>query len=115
MPSFSRSGEFYGASSVTGPSSALVRIRFAPEHNDVPAVSVLVADKHHANPPISDVVQSVCDAIQFANDEFGTQLVPAEIEYQCDNDGRSRLIGRCAYLIVQRLAKLGDGDFVGVV
>jgi len=114
MPSFSRSGEFYGASLITGPSSALVRVRFAPNHDGPPVVTVLAADDRYGNPPDADVASNVAAAVQQANDKFGTSLIPAEIAYQCDNDGMCHLIRRCAYIIVRRIAEVGDGEFVGV-
>ncbi|QEG24835.1 hypothetical protein [Mariniblastus fucicola] len=114
MPSFSRSGEFYGASLITGPSSALVRVRFSPEHVGPPIVNVLAADARFGNPPDRDVASAVADAVQQANGDFDTRLIPAEIAYQCDNDGLCYLIRRCAYIIVRRIAEVGDDEFIGV-
>lgn len=114
MPSFSRSGEFYGASLITGPRSALVRVRFSPDHVGPPAVAVLAPDARFGNPPDADVASNVVAAVQQANDKFGTSLIPADIAYQCDNDGLCHLIRRCAYIIVRRIAEVGDDDFVGV-
>ncbi len=114
MPSFKRSGEFYEASLITGPSSALVRIRFSHDHDGLPAVTMLAPDARYCNPPDSDVASNVFDAVKQANNKFGTELVPAEIVYHCDNDGHCHLIRRCAYIIVQRLADVGDDRYDGV-
>ena len=114
MPSFTRSGEFFGVSLITGPCSALVRIRFCPDHSGPPTVNVLAPDERHGNPAVEDVASSVADAVQQANEKFGTSLIPAEITFQCDNDRRCHLIRRCAYVIVRRIAEVGDDDFVGV-
>ena len=115
MPSFTRSGEFYGASLITGPRSAVVRVRFCPDHSGPPTVNVLGIDERYGNPTNDDVASNVADAVRTANQKFSTSLLPAEIAYQCDNDGLCHLIRRCAYIIVQRIAEVGDDDFVGVV
>ena len=114
MPSFTRSGEFYGASLVTGPSSALVRVRFSADQVGPPVVTVLAPDGRYGNPSDDDVASNVVAAVQQANDRFGASLIPTEISYQCDNDGLCHLIRRCAYIIVRRIAEVGDDEFVGV-
>ena len=114
MPSFTRTGDFYGASLITGPRSALVRIRFSPDHVGLPPVTVLAPDARFGNPPERDVASSITESVQQANEKFGTKLIPAEIAYQCDNDRLCHLIRRCAYVIVRRIAAVGDDDFVGM-
>ncbi|MEL6107329.1 MAG: hypothetical protein AAFU85_14920 [Planctomycetota bacterium] len=115
MPSFSRSGEFYGASLITGPSSTLVRVRFCPDHSGPPSVTVLAPDCRYGNPADADVAASVAAAVMQANEKFGTALIPAEVAYQSDNDGMCHLIRRCAYTIVRRIAEVGEEGFPGFV
>ena len=100
MPSFSRHDDFFGASLITGPSSAQVRLRFADDHDGPPAVTVLAPDKHFGNPSDAEVAASVSSAVDQANARFGVLYRAAAIQYQSDNDAKCRLIERAAYLIV---------------
>ena len=113
MPSFSRHNNFFGASLITGPSSALVRLRFADDHDGPPAVMVIASDAHFGNPPDAKVAASVSSAVDRANARFGVSYRAAEIQYQSDNDAMCHLIGRAAYLIVARLVDVGVDNFVG--
>ena len=64
MPSFTRSGEFYGASLITGPSSALVRIRFSDDQTGPPTVTLLAPDDRFGNPSNTDVAANVAAAVE---------------------------------------------------
>jgi hypothetical protein len=75
---------------------------------------LLAPDDRFGNPADADVAASVAAAVVQANDKFGASLIPAEIAYQSDNDGMCHLIRRCAYIIVRRIAEVGDDGFVGV-
>lgn len=110
MPSFSRFGVFYCVSLVTGPFSALLRVKFCPDHEGPPIVDILTPDIGQGNPSDDEVASSVVDAVRRANIEFGAALIPGKIAYQCDNHG-SYLIRRCAYIIVRRIVEYGDDGF----
>lgn len=110
MPSFTRH-VFYASSLVTGPSSAVVRIRFSKTDDGAPLVSFL----RHASPSArldDDVVAAaVTSAVRQANEECGTDYAVAEIQYSADNDGKCHLISRAAYLVVKRLVEAGEDGY----
>ena len=114
MPSFSRSGDFYVTSLTTGPSSALVQLRFSDDHTGPPTVVSLGVDERHGNATNDEIASEVLDAVQQANERFGSARVLAEVRCQSDNDARCALIRRAAYVIVRRLADVGDDAFIGV-
>ncbi|MFT5324719.1 MAG: hypothetical protein ACI8P0_002583 [Planctomycetaceae bacterium] len=113
MASFSRSGDLYGVSLITGPSSALVRLRFSDNHGSLPSVVVLGPDERYGNPTDAHVASTVADAVQQANDNCGTEFVVTEVHYKCDNDCKCALIRRAAYIIVRRRVEVADADFAG--
>jgi len=113
MPSFSRHNDFFGASVITGPRSALVRLRFADDQDGPPTVTMLAADERYGNPSDAEVAASVSSAIDRAKARFGASYRAAAIQYQCDNDLLCHLIGRAAYLVVARLVEVGEDNFVG--
>lgn len=113
MPHFSRHGGFYSASLVTGPSSVLLRLRFAAGKSVLPAVTLLAADARYGNASDDEVAELIQQAVDEANKRFGSSFVVAEIQYQSDNDAKCLLIRRAAYVIVRRLVEGGDLGFVG--
>jgi hypothetical protein len=114
MPSFSRHNNFFGASVITGPRSALVRLRFADDHDGPPAVTILAPNKCFGNPSDADVAASVSSAVDRANVKFNVSYRTAAIQYHADNDVKCHLIERAAYLVVARFVEVGEDDFVGV-
>lgn len=113
MPSFSRHSDFFGASVITGPRSALVRLRFVDDHDGPPALTILDSDERHCKASDAEVAASVSFAIDRANAKFGVSYRADVIQYQCDNDLRCHLVGQAAYLVVARLAEVGEDNFVG--
>jgi hypothetical protein len=114
MPSFARHGDYFVAPLITGPSSAMVRIRFTEFDDDVSiCVLPLGDDMRFGNPDASSVRNAILEGVSSANANCGTSYKVAEIHYQCDNDGRCALMRRAAYCIVDRLAKLSDSNFTG--
>ena len=115
MPSFSRHNVCYCSSLITGPSSALLRLRFSDDHDGSMRVFLLAPDEHFGNAPEADVVATVNEAVREANEACGSDYRVAEIHYQTDNDRECRPIGRAAYSIVKRLEDVGEDAFSGVV
>ena len=116
MPHFSRHDEFYCASLVTGPSSTLVRLRFAgydDDHDDPPTVTRLAPVQSDGNLSDADVVAAVLSAVEQANAKFKVAFRVAGIQYESDNDPKCHLAGRAAYLIVARLVSAGAANFSG--
>ena len=115
MPSFSRHGDFFVASLITGPSSAMVRVRFTDADQPMIDVKTLAPDIRFGNPDESCVRDAVIDGVACANSMHSTSYKVAEIEYACDNDGKCALIRRAAFDIVERLATVTDVGFASAV
>ena len=111
MASFVRIGDFFGASLITGPSSAFVQLRFSPEHVGPPVVVLLASDTRFGDAPSDLVARAVESAVAEANSAFGSDHRVAEVRYQSDNDGLCSLVRSASYRIVHRLAEDGPDAF----
>ena len=114
MPSFSRHGEFFVAVLITGPSSVMVRLRLTDVDDSLMEVRPLAPDLRFGNPDESSVRDAVLGGVASANTINATSYKVAEIQYQCDNDGKCALIRRAAYCIVERLIRFSADDFTGI-
>ena len=103
MPQYTRSGDYYRVSFVTGPSHVLLGLLLGVGNKaNIDMVSLGVAGKcNHGSHDLENMKQSVIEGVSKANNEFGTNFTIKEIQYVKNDTPNYTLYVHCAYLIIK--------------
>lgn len=105
MPHFTKHGDRYFVSHITGPSHVLLGIAFRQQDGE----PVLIQQPpmggcHHAALEEACIKKAVLDGVAEARQTVGFSLQAVEIVYVADDSPRYDIYQHCAYLLAQRVA-----------
>ena len=111
---FSRNGEFFSVSRITGPHHNLLQIRLSKGDADATALECLPAIGSCTHPPLDSdkLLVAVLEGIAKANLELGTAYWAAHVRYVGNDTPPESVYGFLALSIVRHLES--GGTFVEV-
>ncbi|BFM13651.1 hypothetical protein R50072_38040 [Simiduia litorea] len=103
MPQFTRSGDHYRVTYISGPSHVLLGL-LLDEGNETKIDMVglgAVGTCNHGSHNLENMKQGVIEGVSKANTKFSTNFSIKEIEYVENDTPNYTLYAHCAYLIIK--------------
>jgi hypothetical protein len=103
MPQYTKSGNNYRVSYITGPKHILLGLLIEEgSNNEIAMTSLGTAGKcNHGALNLDNIKESVIEGVEKANKSFGTNYSVKEIEYVENDTPDYTLYAHCAYLIAK--------------
>jgi nickel-dependent lactate racemase len=105
MPQFSKQGDYYYISYITGPAHVMLGLIFSKEHVVSPKVvqRPAIGEHEHSALDEKEIERAVIEGIESANKRLGSDYFVSEIVYVVNDSPRYELYKHCAELLLERL------------